>query len=157
MSVRTRQITFVVAGALAAALTGCSGSQIENSVCGGPPPTNLNPVVPQLLYPVPGYAKVPNTVAQLVVAYNLSSGPVKQFVLTSQTGAVTTLGSLQAPPNPLPTPIANEVHPGTTQWGVAIPATLNPHTTYTVGYHFTNSYCGRSESFTTSMGTFTTL
>jgi hypothetical protein len=66
-----------------------------------------------------------------------------------------TLGGLVAPPSPLPAPIATEQHPGTTMWGVTLP-TLAAHTTYTVGYRFTNSYCGRSETFTTAMGTFTT-
>jgi hypothetical protein len=141
---------------LAAALSGCSGQQLASEFCGGPPPTNTwNPVVPQLLYPVPGWSKVPDNAPELVVAYNLSNGQPKTIVITPTGGALIPLGPLEAPPNPLPTPNAKEQKPGTTMWGVALPP-LHAHTTYTVGYHFTNSYCGRSETFTTSMGSFTT-
>ena len=136
------------------AFSGCSAQSIESAFCGGPP-SNFNPVPPQLLFPVPGWNAVPDNASALVVAYSASSGPLKTIEITPQNGAMIALGSLQPPPNPLPQPIAQELIPGTPMWSVALPP-LQPHTGYSVGYHFTNTYCGHSETFTTAMGVFTT-
>ena len=146
-----------LAGAVAAilALTGCSAQTIESAFCGGLPPSNFNPVPPQLLYPTPGWNAVPDKATALVVAYSNASGPLKTIEITPQNGAMIDLGGLLPPPNPLPQPIAQELIPGTPMWSVTLPS-LAPHTGYTVGYHFTNTYCGHSETFTTPMGGFTT-
>ncbi|MEO9096860.1 MAG: hypothetical protein ABI346_01640 [Candidatus Baltobacteraceae bacterium] len=146
----------LVSGALlSAALSGCSAAQVADSFCGGPPP-NFNPVAPQELYPVPSWTKVPDNAPDLVVAYNPSNGPLKTIEITPQGGSADNLGGLLSPPNPLPTPIAQELKPGTPMWAVALPA-LEAHTTYSVGYTFTNTYCGHSATFTDAMGTFTTI
>ena len=137
------------------ALTGCSAQALVNAFCGGGLPPSSTPVVPQLLFPVPGWNAVADNAPALVVAYSTSSGPLKTIVLVPQNGAMISLGKLLPPPNPLPQPIAQELVPGTPMWSVTLPHLL-PHTGYAVGYHFTVNYCGRSQTYTTPMGTFTT-
>jgi len=134
-----------------ALLTGCNA---EDLVCGGPPGNN-NPVVPQLLYPVPGIANVPDNAPTMVVAYSQSPSSAFPIVITPNGGTSIRLGVMHAPPSPLPTPIAKELTPGMPMYGVALPA-LAPATTYATFYQDTSSYCGHSSVNLYKMGTFKT-
>lgn len=137
--------------ALAVSLAGCNA---QDFFCGGPPPNN-KPVVPQLLYPVPGITNVPDNARTMVVAYSLSPASAAPIVLTPKGGHAIQLGGMRSPPNPLPTPIATELVRGTPRYGVALPA-LTPSTTYTASYQNTSSYCGRSAVNAYKMGSFKT-
>jgi hypothetical protein len=135
----------IIALALAASLAGCSGQALASLYCGGTPPTSNNPVVPQLLYPVPGVGDVPDNAPAMVFAIDITSGGGTQIQG----------GSMTSPPNPLPTPIAKEIAPGTPMYGVSLPP-LATHTTYTVNYRDVVSFCGRTFTNLYKMGSFTT-
>ncbi|HKU81548.1 MAG TPA: hypothetical protein VJP76_05195 [Candidatus Tumulicola sp.] len=132
-------------------LTGCNA---EDLVCGGPPPNN-KPIVPQLLYPVPGIKGVPDNAPTMVVAYGQSPTSAFPIILTPGGGSGIQLGGMHSPPNPLPTPIAKELVPGMPTYGVSLPA-LSPATTYSTSYKDTTSYCGQSSVNYYRMGSFTT-
>jgi hypothetical protein len=140
---------------LAASLSGCSGQALASLYCGGSPPTSNNPVVPQLLYPVPGVANVPDNAPTMVVAYSLSPAAAFQIDIVSAGGSPIQVGGMTSPPNPLPKPIAKELVPGTPMYGAALPP-LAAHTTYAVAYRDVTSYCGRSSVNLYKMGSFTT-
>jgi hypothetical protein len=145
----------IIALALAASLAGCSGQALASLYCGGTPPTSNNPVVPQLLYPVPGVGNVPDNAPAMVVAYSLSPATAFAIDITSGGGTQIQSGSMTSPPNPLPTPIAKEIAPGTPMYGVSLPP-LATHTTYTVNYRDVVSFCGRTFTNLYKMGSFTT-
>lgn len=138
--------------ALAVSLAGCNA---ENFFCGGPPPTNNKPVVPQLLYPIPGITNVPDHAPTMVVAYSLPPASASPIILSPNGGQAVQLGGMRKPPNPLPTPIAKEVVPMTPMYGVALPA-LKARTTYGVSYQIAGSYCGHSYVNNYNMGSFKT-
>jgi hypothetical protein len=140
---------------LAASLAGCSGQALANLYCGGSPPTSNNPVVPQLLYPVPGIANVPDNAPTMVVAYSLSPAAAFPIDITPAGGTQIQAGSMTSPPKPLPTPIAKELVPGTPMYGVTLPP-LAAHTTYAVAYRDVVSFCGRTFTNLYKMGSFTT-
>lgn len=140
---------------LAASLAGCSGQALATLYCGGSPPTSNNPVVPQLLYPVPGIANVPDNASTMVVAYSLSPAAAFPIDITPTGGTQIQAGGMTGPPKPLPTPIAKELVPGTPMYGVALPP-LAAHTTFTVAYRDIISFCGRTSISLYKMGSFTT-
>lgn len=138
--------------ALAMSLAGCNA---EDVFCGGPPPTSNNPVVPQLLYPVPGSANVPDNAPTMVVAYSKPPASAFPIEITPNGGNAIQLGGMHSPPNPLPTPIAKELVPGTPMYGVTLPA-LASHTTYATSYRDSVSYCGHTSVNLYKMGSFST-
>ena len=138
-----------------AALSGCSAQQLASIYCGSPPPTSNNPVVPQLLYPVPSITGVPDNAQALVVAYALSPYTAFPVVITPRGGAHIQLPGFAAPPHPLPQPMAKEITPGAPLYGIALPS-LQSHTAYSVAYRDTVSYCGRTFVNYYNMGSFTT-
>ncbi len=136
-------------------LTACSAQDLASLYCGGPPPTSNNPVVPQLLYPVPGVTAVPVNAPTMVVAYSLPPASAFPITVTPHGAAAIQLSGMKPPPKPLPQPIAKELVPGTPMYGVALPH-LQAHTEYAVAYRDTVSYCGRSFVNNYNMGSFTT-
>lgn len=144
-----RLAAFPVALAL---LTACNPVSL---ICGGPIPTSNNPVVPQLLYPVPGVNNVPDNAPTMVVAYSQPPSSAFPIVITRIGGSTTQLGGMHAPPSPLPTPIAKVLVPGTPMYGVSLPA-LKPATSYATSYRDTTSYCGHTSVNLYNMGTFRT-
>jgi hypothetical protein len=140
---------------LAVALGACSAQDLASTYCGSAPPTSNNPIVPQLLYPVPGITGVPHHAPELVVAYGLSPYAAFPITITPQGGSAIQLASMRPPPNPLPQPLAKELKPGTPMYGVTLP-TLLSHVKYSVAYKDTVSYCGRTFVNNYNMGSFTT-
>jgi hypothetical protein len=139
--------------ALAASVASCSVN--PSSLCYAAP---VSPgAVPQLIYPVPGYSKVPDGATFIVVAYPNAPPTAQTITLAENNGGTVALGPLGAAPNVIPTPHAAVLPGQGSEFGVTLPA-LAPHTTYSVNYRFTNTatVCGQTTSTSVLMGTFRT-
>jgi hypothetical protein len=151
---RSSLISLICASALAATLASCSVNP-ASAFCGPLPIKNA--AVPQLIYPVPGYAKVPATQPFIVVAYPAAPELAQTITITSAHGGTVALGPLGAAPKTIPTPHAKVLPGQGAEYGVTLPA-LTADTTYTVNYRFANTAnaCGQSTTTNDLMGTFTT-
>ena len=131
---RTSALVF----AAAAGAVACS-SQPES---GDPPPHACAGIVipaEQLLYPIPNATGAPTAAASLV--FNGSLDDAFLVVLTPASGAPLSLGTFEAAPSPLPSPMATPQFAGTR---VSTPyAHLASATTYSVSYRLRQSgACG---------------
>ena len=140
---------------LVLALGACSAQDLASTVCGSAPPTSNNPIVPQLLYPVPGITGVPHHAPEMVVAYSASPYSAFPITITPLGGSAIQLSGMRPPPKPLPQPIAKELKPGTPMYGITLP-TLLSNVKYSVAYKDSVSYCGRTYVNNYNMGSFTT-
>lgn len=136
--------------ALVLALAGCAAAGTSTpSGCTQTP----EPPYPQLLYPMNGAAGVSTPTQTLVLAF---TGDPAVYGSPGVSGSVVTVGPLQAPPSPLPSPMASPP-PGTTILAANV-SSLQPHTSYTVFYQ-SNAVCippGAGILAIHSIGSFTT-
>jgi hypothetical protein len=141
--------------AVIVALASCSVNPAA-AVCNSVPLKSV--AIPQLIYPVPGYAKVPDNAAFIVVAYPDAPSLAQTITLSAKAGASQSLGPMGAAPPQIPTPHAKVLAGQGTEYGVTLPK-LSAKTTYTVAYRYANSanLCGQSTTASTTMGSFTTL
>jgi len=141
--------------AVIVALASCSVNPAA-AVCN---PVQLKSVaVPQLIYPVPGYTKVPDNAAFIVVAYPDAPSLAQTITIAPKAGSAESLGPLGAAPPQIPTPHAKVLAGQGAEYGVTLPK-LTKQTTYTVSYRYANTanLCGQSTTTNTYMGSFTTL
>jgi len=142
------------AAVLATTLASCSVNP-SNIFC---TPVGLKSVpIPQLIYPVPGYAHVPDNATFIVVAYPAAPQLAQTITLTPHTGATLSLGPLGAAPKEIPTPRAKVLPGQGPEYGVTLPQ-LRPKMSYTVAYRYavTANACGQSTTVTQFMGSFAT-
>ena len=152
---RYRHAALFALSALAAALASCSVNA-SNLLCNPVPLKSV--AIPQLIYPVPGYAKVPDNTTFIVVAYPAAPSLAQTITLTPHNGAAISLGPLGAAPKVIPTPHAKVLPGQGAEYGVSLPQ-LQPKMSYTVAYRYavTANACGQSTTTTQLMGTFATL
>jgi hypothetical protein len=150
--------TLVGASALASILTACSGGSlgIGNALCTTVPLANVS--IPEMVFPVPQYSKVPDNAMAMVVAYTADPTLAQTITIKPSNGSPIALGPFGAAPKQLPIPYVHHPSNGGTLYGVTLPK-LQAHTTYSVGYRYaaTAGLCGQSTTNTVPMGNFTTL
>jgi hypothetical protein len=150
---RSSLVKLTGAAALVAALTSCSVS--PSSFCYGVPVQNG--AIPQLIYPVPGYNKVPDNATFIVVAYPGDASLAQTITLSQKGGSTVALGPLGAAPKDIPKPHAQTLPGQGALFGVTLPA-LAPHTVYSVNYRYVNTatLCGQTTTTSVLMGVFHT-
>lgn len=143
--------TLLGASALVLSFAACGGGTLTNALCTTVPLSNVQ--LPQLVYPVPGYKKVPDDAPAMVVAY--AGAPQLMQTVTIDS---TSLGPAGAAPKVMPTPYVTNPITGGAFYGITLPK-LNAHTHYAVAYRYTSSVglCGQSGTTSAPMGEFTTL
>jgi hypothetical protein len=148
-----RSLSTLAVAALTAALVGCSGN--NSPLCTTVPIQNVS--TPQLVYPVSGYAKVPDSAPSMVVAYTAAPELAQTITITPAGGSAIALGPFGAAPKVMPQPFVEHPSNGGTLYGVSLPK-LKAHTRYTVAYRYTSSagLCGQSTEASIPMGTFAT-
>ena len=152
---RYRHVVLVVMSALGTALASCSVNA-SSLFCNPVPLKTVS--IPQLIYPVPGYAKVPDTATFIVVAYPAAPQLAQTITLTPHNGAAVSLGPLGAAPKQIPTPHAKVLPGQGAEYGVSLPQ-LQRKMAYTVAYRYatTANACGQSTTTSQLMGSFATL
>lgn len=148
--------TLIGATALALSVTACGGGAFKNALC-----TNVGlqtGAIPEQIYPVPGYSKVPNDAPAMVVALTGAPQLMQTITLTPNGGGAISLGPPGAAPKAMPKPYVTNPINGGTFYGVTMPK-LQAHTYYAVAYRYTSSVglCGVSTTSSATMGNFTTL
>lgn len=145
-----------IAGAASALVASAASCAVNpSSLCYAAP---VSPgAVPQLIYPVPGYSKVPDNATFIVVAYPNAPSTAQTITLAENNGGTVALGPLGAAPSVIPKPHAAVLPGQGTEFGVTLP-TLAPDTTYSINYRFTNTatVCGQTTSTSVLMGAFKT-
>jgi hypothetical protein len=147
--------TLVGASALALSLSACGGG-LSHALC---TTIGLRDVgVPELIYPVPGYGKVPDNAPAMVVALTGAPQLMQTITITPNGGGAISLGPPGAAPKVMPTPYVTNPINGGTLYGVTMPK-LQAKTYYAVNYRYANTVglCGTSSTSNVSMGNFTTL
>jgi hypothetical protein len=149
-----RSLRTLIVAAFTIALAACSGN--NSPLCTTVPLQNI--ATPQLVYPVPGYKKVPDSAPAMVVAYTASPLLAQTITIKPDNQGAVSLGAFGAAPKPLPTPYVQHPTNGGTLYGVTMPK-LEAHTHYTVAYKYVSSagLCGQSTESSIPMGDFTTL
>lgn len=131
------------------ALAGCAAGASTPSGCTQTP----EPPYPQLLYPMDGATGVSTPTQTVVLAF---TGDPAVYGSPGLSVSSATVGPLQAPPSPLPSPMVSPP-PGTTVLAASV-GSLQPHTQYAVFYQ-SNAVCvppGAGTRALHSIGSFTT-
>ena len=152
---RRSVVAYLGASAIAVALSSCSVNAASD-LCA---PVGIKSIqVPQLIYPVPGYAQMPDNQPFIVVAYPGSPALAQTITITPSHGVAVSLGPMGAAPSSIPKPRAKVLPGQGVEYGVTLPL-LAKHTVYTVNYRYASSanLCGQSNTTNILMGTFTTL
>jgi hypothetical protein len=152
---RTSLGAYLGATAAVLALSSCSVNPAA-PLCNAVSLKNI--ATPQLIYPVPGYASVPDASTFIVVAYPAAPADAQTITITPKGEAAVALGPMGAAPTQIPSPHAKVLPGQGVEYGVSLPA-LKAHTTYAVNYRYASSanLCGSSTTTNTYMGNFTTL
>ncbi len=150
-----RLLASVAVAGLVVALAGCSGGT-SSPVCTTVPIPNT--VIPEQVYPVPGYAKVPDDAPAMVVAYDAAPELAETITIKADGGSPVSLGAFGAAPKPMPTPFVQHPQNNGAFYGVTMPK-LQAHTHYTVAYRFATQagLCNQTNYTSQYMGSFTTL
>ena len=153
---RSPLLTLVATSGLAATLASCSVNPMA-SFCSGSVQIKPN-AIPQLVYPVPGYTKVPDNAAFIVVAYPASPALAQTITITPNGGAAYSLGPMGAVPPVVPKPHAKVLPGQGAEYAVTLP-TLTPKTSYTVNYRVVTqaTACAQTTTSTYYMGNFKTV
>lgn len=148
--------TLIGATALALSVSACAAGGVKSALC---TPVALQTVaIPELIYPVPGYSKVPNNAPTMVIALTGSPQLMQTITITPNGGGAVSLGPAGAAPKTMPKPYVTDPINGGTFYGVTMPM-LQARTYYAVAYRYTSTagLCGQSSTTSVTMGNFTTL
>lgn len=139
MNARLAPLSAALAAA-ALALAGCNGSTAQPNPCATIPGSGTQPVLPELIYPMPGSTGVPDGNFTAVVAY--ARGTV--------TIGTTTLAATAAP-SPVPSPYTTPLPNAAVLTGFPV-GSLSAQTTYSIVDAVGTSQCPDN----VTLGSFTT-